>query len=313
MNTVNNRAGSAAPQHQTYNYMLADGAQFPDRIAPLLKSASDLEWRAVYAGTNDEAIGDAGIFLITITQWGVDPLHGLLEKMDREAPCLIVMRSVLHIDPLVKHLQAFLTAEIGEGMTSLIRYFDPRNLHEMVRIWDQQTRQHFLSPFISLHYRGHHEDWQHIDGLAGQHGARSQQAPAAPIVMNQAQQDQLIQHGEPDMILNMLVESRYLPGDQPYLVRYQDFLPRYQRGRAWRLSEFADLYHYCCLSYEFGLYFDCHPMITPALHRHIDGQQPMNNFQRQIPNQVWLELKAQQLANEPEGQASDARAKQTPT
>jgi len=65
------------------------------------------------------------------------------------------------------------------------------------------------------------------------------------------------------------------------------------------MTEYADLYHYCRLSYEFGLHFDCHPMITPTLHRHIDGQQPMNNFQRQIPNQVWLELQAQQLANKP--------------
>jgi hypothetical protein len=60
------------------------------------------------------------------------------------------------------HVRAFLIGDIGDGMTALIRYYDPHSIDAVLKIWGEPVPRLFMSPIEQWLYRGRHPDWQHV-------------------------------------------------------------------------------------------------------------------------------------------------------
>ncbi|AOZ09951.1 DUF4123 domain-containing protein [Cupriavidus malaysiensis] len=274
-------------------YVLADGAAHPGRIGSLLREAH-VEFRNVFAGLPEADAGDASLLLARVDDTKA-PWLAQVDAMDMQAPCLTLIWSRVEIDALARHLHQFLIADIGEGMTALIRYYDPRNLVVAMEVWGDDIAERLMQPIEQWKYRGYHEAWQRLEGPMG--GTRTQDTALA-ISLSQQQLDRLTEHCEPDQLLATLVENGTVAPSEPYLERFMAFLPRYQRAAAWGLTEPADRLRFCELSYQFGEAFDQHEHVTAALRQRQETGTSMAACEQAIHPSVWEQLQARQKAAE---------------
>jgi hypothetical protein len=148
-------------QQRIHLFGLVDGAASPARIQPLLEQ-SGAQLTSLYAGLPEEQLGPASLFLVRIenteASWVAE-----LDQIDLHAPCVMLIWSHLDLHELAVHLHAFLFTGIGEGMTAMIRFFDPRNIDAILDMWGESIRKVFLAPLVRLKYRGRHEQWQTIE------------------------------------------------------------------------------------------------------------------------------------------------------
>lgn len=274
-------------------YVLADGAAHPLRLAALLREAGT-DFRNVYAGLPEEDAGDASLFLAAVTDANA-PWLAELDAMDLRLPCFTLIWSRADIDALTHHLRQFLIADIGDGMTALIRYFDPRNLLVAMEAWGDEISDKLMSPIEQWKYRGHSESWERLDGPVD--GSATQIAPLA-IQLTQEQLDRFVQHCEPDQLLATLIETGSAPIDGAYLPRFTDFLHRYRKAAAWGLTEPADRLRFCELSYRYGAAFDEHNSVRAALEERMHTDSSMAACEENIHPTVWEQL----LVNVPKGE-----------
>lgn len=268
-------------------YALVDGAQHPLPIRDALQGAPDI--RNVYAGLPEEAAGNASLFLARIdnakAQW-----LSTLDRLDHLAPCLTLIWSRAGIGELAVHLQSFLLADIGDGMTALVRYFDPRNLAFVLEVWGKDITEELMKPIQQWKYRGYAEDWQRIDGLLD--GTQTVVDPVK-IPLSQEQVDLITTHCEADQLLAALIENGDVNGDGAYLPRFEAFEARYLRAIQWGLEEPADRLLYCQYSYLYGADFDSHPDVRSAFERSTPDQSFGERLASVWPT-VWESLLAKQ-------------------
>jgi len=279
------KSAMSGNENTVHIYVLADGAAYPLRLAALLREAGT-EFRNVYAGLPEEEAGDASLFLARVADANA-PWLAELDAMDLQAPCLTLIWSRADIDPLARHLRQFLIADIGDGMTALIRYYDPRNLLLAMEVWGDEISDKLMEPIEQWKYRGHSESWERIDGPAN--SGATQTVPLS-IQLTQEQLDRLVQHCEPDQLLAALVESGTAPQDGPYLPRFSDFLHRYQKAAAWGLTEPADRLRFCELSYQYGPAFDEHGSVRIALEKRMHSGSSMAACEEGIHPATWEQL-----------------------
>ncbi len=266
-------------------YMLADGAVHPTRIGALLRE-SGADFRNVYAGLPEADAGDACVFLARVDDPKA-PWLAQFDAMDLRAPCITLIWSRVDIDRLARHLHQFLVADIGEGMTALIRYYDPRNLLVTMEVWGDDIVERIMRPIQQWKYRGYSDEWQCIDGPM--EGESTQDTPLS-IQLSQEQLDRLTEHCEPDQLLAALVEGGVVDGADPYLTRFMAFLPRYQRAAEWGLTEPADRMYFCELSYRYGPDFDAHDDMRRALEERASSGQTMIACADGVHPSVWEQL-----------------------
>ncbi|WP_321800308.1 DUF4123 domain-containing protein [Burkholderia sp. BCC1988] len=264
---------------------LIDAGASPALIYPLLEK-SGADFRSVYSGLPEEELGPASLFLAPITDTEADWVVEL-DRIDRQSPCLSLVWSRVEPQTLVAHLQAFLFADIGDGMTAMVRYFDPRITDAVFKVWGDQIGGIFMGPIERWMYRGRHEHWQRIenDSLTGARICRS-----IRIELEQSDVDALCAHTEPDELLASLVETGLADLGGSYLERFNDFLPRYQRAVQWGFSEPADRFAFCHHSYLYGSDFDHHRCIYDALAGREKGKS-FGSVMDTVPRHVWDELK----------------------
>jgi hypothetical protein len=265
---------------------LIDGAACPAKIQPLLEHAG-VDFRSVYAGLPEEELGPAALFLAPIgdteADWVVE-----LDQIDIHSPCLSLIWSRVDLDDMVTHLQAFLFVDIGDGMTAMVRFFDPRNIGAVFNVWGEQIQKIFMGPMERWMYRGRHEDWQRIenDSLTGARICNS-----IMVRLDQADIDALTAHTEPDELLAALIRSDLVDAAPPYLERLADFMPRYRQALQWGLTEAADRLNFCQHTYLYGLEFDRHPRLHDALATRKTTGQPFSLVVDGMPGYVWDEVK----------------------
>lgn len=267
-------------------YVLADGAQFPAAVVQLIRQAP--EYRNVYAGMPEESAGDAALFLARIGDGHPAWMAGL-DALDQKMPCLSLILSDTGIDALATHFQQFLVADLGDRMSTLMRYFDPRNLAAFLRILGPEIAGKLTAPLYQWKYRGHSRDWQGIKG-----GAQYTAILDSPvsIKLEQSQLDALIAHCEPDQILFSLIERGVVDGSGPYMARFEDFLPRYRKVAAWGIREPMCRLRYCELSYQHGLAFDQHPEVRAALEARWQSGDALFDHIDALPAYVWEGIRA---------------------
>ncbi|SMC29955.1 protein of unknown function [Andreprevotia lacus DSM 23236] len=275
-------------QRLAFDYLLLDGAQHPETLHAYLQGCTGLAWQSVFDKTEAEETGAAGLFLARLPAGG-HPASAIFELLDRSEPCLIKLRSPLDLPELAQHLRAYLYADLGDNISALVRYFDPRNLGAALQTWHAPTARCFLAPLLQLQYRGHHEEWQTQPGL---NLPQPEFALPGEIAFDQAQIDQLLAHCEPDHLLGILCENGQIATGTPYLPRYRNFLPRYQRAQGWGLSDATEILQYCVFSYRYGFSFDATPAIAEQLITLHRQQGNIDGFADRIPCEVWEQLDA---------------------
>ncbi|VXB39346.1 Type VI secretion protein ImpA (modular protein) [Burkholderia sp. 8Y] len=207
-----------------------------------------------------------------------------LEWIDLHSPCLSLLRTPVDADSLVAHLQAFLFAEIGDNMTAMIRYFDPRNTSAVLDIWGKEIRELFTAPIEQWMVRGRYEGWQRIQDTPQRSGPI---CASVSIRLEQAQTDALMAHTEPDELLAVLIENEVVDGTRPYFARLTDFLPRYRQALQWGITEPGDRLLFCQYSYLYGAAFDRHSNVHEALTRRKRTGESFRLTISQIPKAVW--------------------------
>jgi hypothetical protein len=266
-------------------FALVDGAVAPARIQPLLEQ-SGVEFWNVYAGLPEEAVGPAALFLAPIANPDADWFQEL-DRIDQHSPCLSLVWSRVGPVDLVTHLQAFLFTHIGDGMTAMIRFFDPRATGAVFRIWGDEIFGIFIHPIERWMYRGRHQNWQRVenDSLSGARICRSIQIELEP-----ADIDVLVQHAEPDQLLSQLTELGLIEADRPYLDRMNDFMPRYHAALQWELTDIADRLLFCHHTYRYGVDFDSHPRMRDVLTARKVSGRSFSAMIDVLPAYVWREL-----------------------
>ncbi|WP_235356314.1 DUF4123 domain-containing protein [Burkholderia cenocepacia] len=127
---------------------LIDAAVCPPKVVPLLQRAG-VPFLSVFAGLPEEELGPASLFLVSVddteADWFVE-----LDQLDRQSPCLSLISSRVEMDALVTHLQAFLFADIGDNMTAMVRFFDPRNTTAVFEHVGRADSRHVHEPYRAM-------------------------------------------------------------------------------------------------------------------------------------------------------------------
>lgn len=287
---------------------LIDGAAHPVIYAILQEAGTT--FLPLYAGLPEEALGQAGLFLTEIEDPDADWVVQI-DRLDLQLPCLSLIWSRVDLNQLALHLRAFLFARLDDGSTALIRYFDPRGTSAVFHVWKGPVMDAFMGPIERWLYRGSHPDWQRIenDTLSG---ART--TASIDIRLDRVQLDFLIGHLEPDEMLASLIALQIVDGEQPYLTRFMDFWPRYQRAVKWDLQQSAERSRFCHHTYRYGVDFDRHPYVAGALSERQKTGEAYDAVIDRVPAYVWNELTrtrdAQRQLPQHEQQTTDGAASQ---
>ncbi|RDV00734.1 DUF4123 domain-containing protein [Trinickia dinghuensis] len=273
-------------QHDPDLFSLIDGAASPARLAPLLEQ-SGAQFVSLYKALPEAQLGPASLFLARIDDPDATWL-GELNEIDLHSPCLTLFWSRVSLQELAIHLSAFLFAGIGEGMTVMIRFFDPRNTGAVLEMWSEQIRDMFLSPIVRLKYRGRHEQWQTVESDPPNAGCIFR---SVAIDLDQQDIDKLTAHSEPDVLMASLVDFGHIDQTLPYRRRFLDFEPRYIRALDWGFVEPRDRLTYCDYSYRFGANFDQHRQVRDALTSRRETSASFDATMDRIPRSVWNDLK----------------------
>jgi hypothetical protein len=265
---------------------LIDAAVCPPKVVPLLERAG-VPYLSVFAGLPEEDLGPASLFLVSVSDTEAD-WFAELERLDLQRPCLSLIWSRAEMDAIVTHLQAFLFADIGDNMSAMVRFFDPRNTGAVFDIWGEQLRAMFMGPFEQWAYRGRNREWTHIQNES----ALSPRICRSVVVqLAQADVDALTAHTEPDEILASLIEGGNVDGERPYLERFDDFVPRYIRAVEWGIREPGDRLLFCLHSYLYAENFDQHPVVNELLSERQQSDEPFCIAITRVPVDVWQDIK----------------------
>ncbi|KVF02448.1 DUF4123 domain-containing protein [Burkholderia vietnamiensis] len=273
-------------QQRSQPFGLIDGAANPARLLPLLEQ-SGTQFVSIYEGLPEDQLGPASLFLASIDDPGAAWVSEL-DQIDLHSPCLTLVWSPVGLGELAIHLRAFLFTEIGDGMTAMVRFFDPRNTGAVLDMWGDQIRNVFLAPIERLKYRGRHEQWQTVENDSLNLGRISR---SVMIELDQNDIDALTAHTEPDELMASLIELGHIDGTTPYRSRFLDFEPRYRRALEWGFVEPRDRLAYCDYSYRYGAGFDQHSYIRDALTSRRRTGGSFDAVVDRIPASVWNDLK----------------------
>ncbi|MBU9290330.1 DUF4123 domain-containing protein [Burkholderia multivorans] len=266
-------------------FALIDGAAAPERLQAVREQAG-VKFVNVYEGLPEAESGLASLFLVPVEDpeaaWVAE-----LDRIDRHSPCLSLVWGRVPIDQLAVHLRAFLFADIGDGVTAMVRFFDPRNTGAVFSVWGESIRDIFMGPIDRWMYRGRHPDWQRVENDT-LHGAKI--CRSILIELEQEDVDTLTAHTEPDELLAVMIDAGLVDGALPYLDRLADFMPRYERALNWMLTEPTDKLGFCRETYRYGIEFDRNPQIAEALDRRAQFGTTFYSAMDEVPSHVWREL-----------------------
>lgn len=266
-------------------FALIDGAAAPERLQAVREQAG-VKIMNVYEGLPEAESGLASLFLVPVQDpdaaWVTE-----LDRIDRHSPCLSLVWGCVPIDQLAVHLRAFLFADIGDGVTAMVRFFDPRNTGAVFNVWGESIRDTFMGPIERWMYRGRHPEWQHVENDT-LHGAKI--CRSILIELEQRDVDALTAHTEPDELLAVMIDTGLVDGGLTYLDRLSDFMPRYERALHWGLIEPSDKLGFCRKTYLYGMEFDRNPEIAEALNMRKQLGTTFYLAMDGVPSHVWREL-----------------------
>ncbi|MCK4139991.1 DUF4123 domain-containing protein [Ralstonia pseudosolanacearum] len=193
-----------------------------------------------------------------------------------------------------------MVADIGDGQTAILRFFDPRNLAATLSVLDAGTRERMLRPILFWHYRDQEGKTVRING-----GINGSTVPleSPPVVLGPQQLEALNTHSEPSQLLSTLVNDGEVDGSRRFRERFAEFLPRFRRAVEWGLAEPADRLRFCHRSYAYGAQFDRHPQVAAVLEQRKRTGEPLADCLERVPARIWDELSAAVAHSRPAAEA----------
>lgn len=136
-----------APQLSAY--ALVDGVQFSRFTGAHIESRYGAN-RALFAGTEDEALAHAGPWLIDLEKESPSTA-GTVSQLEQAYPSVMWLFSRLDLESLAMVLQLKLNAKLPDGRTALVRFWDPRAFVGLFNALDLPSRQEYFSHVDEWH------------------------------------------------------------------------------------------------------------------------------------------------------------------
>ncbi|CAM2192060.1 conserved protein of unknown function [Paraburkholderia kururiensis] len=130
-------------------YALVDGVQFwrftGARIEPRYGAN-----RALFVGTEDEALAHAGPWLVDLARENPSTADTLVQ-LEQALPSVLWLFSRLDLESLALVLQLKLNGKLPDGRVALIRFWDPRTFVGLFKALDLPSRREYYSHVDEWH------------------------------------------------------------------------------------------------------------------------------------------------------------------
>ncbi|MGJ0577246.1 DUF4123 domain-containing protein [Xenorhabdus bovienii] len=122
-------------------YVLVDGLQYERLFDEELTYIAGLN-NPLFRKHPDAAIAFAGPWLFDITQATVWAEKFL--KLEKTFPAVSWLYTTQSLDALTRHFEPYLNVQLESGETALLRFYDPRILHQIPDIFSQEQLTAFI-------------------------------------------------------------------------------------------------------------------------------------------------------------------------
>jgi hypothetical protein len=130
-------------------YALVDGLQYEQHFGyPIKRRWGAVE--ALFAGTEDEPLADAGPWVIDLAAPDAATISPLGE-LEEARPGVMWLFTTQDIEPLVAILQRKLNSRLPDGKVALIRFWDPRVFVSLFNALDAAGRQAYFGDVNEWH------------------------------------------------------------------------------------------------------------------------------------------------------------------
>jgi hypothetical protein len=166
---------------------------------------------------------------------------------------LHVIASNLTLHALADELTVRCEALLPDDYEVLLRYFDTRILASLMEVMTPEQSV----MFFSCSQRWHYADRRGVLIQAHLFDDDTEIAVSAPLVLSVVQQNALIQAGEVDAVIDVLMRNKIEPLlDMPFPERHPTISRLINAAAGWALNSTADLAAYCTLALLGGEGFD---------------------------------------------------------
>ena len=130
-------------------YALVDGVQYSRFTGARIEQLNGTT-RALFVGTEDEALAHAGPWLVDLAK-ADRSIVATVTRLEQTHPSVMWLLSQLDIESLAMVLQLKLNSKLPDGRTALIRFWDPRVLVGLFNALDLQSRREYFSHVDERH------------------------------------------------------------------------------------------------------------------------------------------------------------------
>lgn len=248
---------AVAAQHPRWHwYAIADSAQ--DKSLPGAIAPSGASVRCLLGATQGSPLAEQSPHLVRLDP----PSHGSaawqwIARTAPRKPCLTVLASTLPFDALFAQLKQFTEIRLPDDYDMFFGFWDPAILGTLIGQPDDQTL-HVKGPVFDAAQRrmlfGGLEGWWYWDRDGQRHAVDvGADAPpvrlAAPLMLSQAQVDDLVEAGVPDHVLYFVdLNQPHLLRDIPERQRYAYVEQAVNGARAVGLTGMRDMVNYVCMT-----------------------------------------------------------------
>lgn len=237
-------------------YLLVNQAAFANSMKSIEGLAS-FERQALLGQVADACRDSATPFVVSLR--GVSSDQGRMRSLRRlcddgcYGSALHLIESDLSLPALADELTTLCEALLPDDYEVLLRYFDTRVLAVLTQVMTPQQSVQFFSCARRWQYADRLGKWVQVD--VGD--ARVETAASSHLVLSAAQQNALIQAGEADAVIDLLLRNKIEPLlDMPFPERHPTICRLIETAAGWGLSATADLAAYCSLALLRGVRFD---------------------------------------------------------
>ena len=124
------------------SYVIVDCAHLDHTFYREARKYKSLKAESLFSGSPDEESAFAGPLLVELTSPHNREFINQIHTIEKEFPAVLWLWSEQQFDPLLKNLQVLLQGKLENGKRLVTRYYDPRCLDPLLKIYltDQKTR-----------------------------------------------------------------------------------------------------------------------------------------------------------------------------
>ena len=203
-------------------------------------------------------------------------------------PMLSLWATGLDAPALAAQWRPFVSAQLEDGTSYLLRFADTRVLHSLIAILNPAQYAQLL-PGSTQIWMPDRSGKTISTGNKGE----GRHAPVTQLVLDKTQFNTLMDSAEPDAIIDMMTDGDASAYASATGAALHDFVnAQIKRAHKYRITQTPDLTSYCELAWSNGPGFDQDEQINPALLK-ITPSHRLVNVLPEVPARAWLRLRAQ--------------------